>query len=155
MEEQNDSKVAWPAKATEEVMPSLEPKKEPRKMEFVYADIKGIWMYNPETFIKMDGSEEKHTEPGQIGIHIMWGAKDYGFGEYHVRFMQDGKISVHDELGGPDFSRQLFAYIGEQIATKGEHDRERDEREKRQMAELEAQAAEYERQHPEEDELGK
>ncbi len=50
---------------------------------------------------------------------------------------------MHDELGGPDFSRQLFAYLGEQIATKGEHDRERDEREKRQMTELEKEAAKY------------
>lgn len=126
MEEQNDSKVAWPAKATDEVMPLAQPsEKKERKLEFVYADIKGVWFYDSEEW---SGPQGNHTEPGQYGLRIVWGAKNYGFGEYYVRFMTDGKISVHDELGGPDFSRQLFAYLGEQIAAKGEHDRERDDR---------------------------
>ncbi len=41
------------------------------RRKFVYAEIKGIWAYNPETFIQMDGSETKHVEPGQFGMHIM------------------------------------------------------------------------------------
>lgn len=140
--------VVFPAKAGEDVMPTLEPKAEPRKLEFVYADIKGIWMYSDEEYVQMDDSEKKHIEPGHVGMRLVWGAKDYGFGEYYVRFFTDGTISVHDEFGGPDFSRQLFAYLGEQIATKGEHDHERNEREKRQAAELEAK-------YPEDGELGK
>lgn len=142
MEEQND-KVAWPEKATEEVMPLIAPTeplgKKERKLEFVYADITGVWYHSPEDY---EGPKGKHTEPGQVGMRIVWGAKNFGFGEYYVRFMTDGKISVHDEFGGPDFSRQLFAYLGEQIAAKGEHDRERDAREKKAMDELEKEANE-------------
>jgi len=127
--------MMFPEKATYEVMPSREPQKEPRKLEFLFADVMGVWYSAPETWVRMDGSEKKHVEPGQIGLHIKWGAKNYGFGEYIVRFMTDGTIKVHDEYGGPNFSQQLFAFIGEQIA-KGEHDRERDAKETKSLAEL-------------------
>ncbi len=126
--EEPESKVNWPAKATDEVMPLLEPKKEPRKYEFVYADIVGAWSFSSEEYVRMDGSETKDIMPGHFGFLIRWGVKDYGFGEYKVRFFSDGKIQVEDECSGPEFSKALFAYLGQKVAETGEHDHDRDKR---------------------------
>jgi|SRR5579863_1963568 len=130
--ENPESKVNLPEKATEETLP----RKKREGYEFVYADIVGTWSFAPETYVRMDGSEKKDILPGQVGFLIRWGVKNYGFGEYKVRFFTDGTIQAEDEYSGPEFSKALFAYLGQQIAEKGEHDRERDERSKREAAEL-------------------
>jgi hypothetical protein len=96
--------------------------------EFVYAEIVGCWSYQPETLVAPRKPERPpHVLPGQVGMLVRWGAKGYGFGEYKVRFFTDGTVQVEDERSGPEFTRQLFAYLGEQAA-KGEHDREREKR---------------------------
>jgi hypothetical protein len=133
--EKSDSKVNWPAKATDECFPDIptegEPKKKREGYEFVYADIVGSWCIAPETFVRMDGSEQKDVMPGHFGFLIHWGVKNYGFGEYSVRFYSDGKIDVQDECSGPEFSKALFTYLGQKVAEKGEHDHDREEKKKK------------------------
>ncbi len=129
--ENSESKVNLPEKATEEVLP----RKKREGFEFVYADIVGSWSFAPETYVRMDGSEKKDIIPGHYGFMIRWGVKNYGFGEYKVRFFTDGTIQVEDERSGPEFSKALFAYLGQQIAEKGEHDRAREAREKAEASE--------------------
>jgi len=130
--ENSESKVNLPENVTEETLP----RKKREGYEFVYADIVGSWSFAPETYVRMDGSEKKDILPGQFGMLIRWGVKNYGFGEYKVRFFTDGTIQAEDEYSGPEFSKALFAYLGQQIAEKGEHDRARDERQKQEAAEL-------------------
>lgn len=107
---------------------------EKREFEFVYADIVGAWSFSPEEYVRMDGSETRNTLPGHFGFLIRWGVKDYGFGEYKVRFFSDGKIQVEDECSGPEFSKALFAYLGQKVA-EGEHDHDRDKKEEANDAE--------------------
>ncbi len=133
--ENQESKVNLPEKVTNESFPTIPAEgeaKKKREFEFVFADIVGSWSYSPETYVRMDGSEQKDIMPGQFGFLIRWGVKNYGFGEYTVRFFTDGTIQVSDEYSGPEFSKALFAYLGEQIAAKGEHDHERDLKAKRE-----------------------
>ncbi len=101
-----------------------------REFEFVYADIVGAWSFAPETYVQMDGSEKQHVMPGHFGFLIRWGCKNYGFGEYKVRFFSDGKIQVEDECSGPEFSKALFTYLGLKVAG-GEHDHDREEKKKK------------------------
>lgn len=135
-----DRKVSFPAKASDDLMPEIpiegEPQKKREGFEFVYADIVGSWSFSPETFVRMDDSEKQDVMPGQFGFLIHWGVKNYGFGEYKVRFFTNGTIQVEDECSGPEFSKALFAYLGEQVAAKGEHDHDRDERNKRKANEI-------------------
>ena len=144
--ENEERKVDWPAKATDECFPDIpqegETKKKREGYEFVYADIVGSWCIAPETFVRMDGSEQKDVMPGHFGFLIRWGVKNYGFGEYSVRFYSDGKIDVQDECSGPEFSKALFAYLGQKVAEIGEHDHQRDEKRKQEEAARIAEAGE-------------
>lgn len=135
--ENPESKVNLPEKVTDEALPTVEGTKK-RKFEFLFADIVGSWAFSPETYVRMDGSEKKDVLPGHFGFLVRWGVKNYGFGEYKVRFFTDGTIQVEDEFSGPEFSKALFAYLGQQVAEKGEHDRQREQREKREAAEFDA-----------------
>lgn len=136
--ENSESKVNLPEKAAD-CFPTVpvqgETKKKREGYEFVFADIVGSWAFTPETYVRMDGSEKKDILPGQFGFLIRWGCKGYGFGEYKVRFFTDGTIQVEDECSGPEFSKALFAYLGQQVAEKGEHDRQREAREKAEDSE--------------------
>ncbi len=136
---ENERGVNWPAKATDECFPDIpkegETKKKREGYEFVYADIVGSWSFTPETYVRMDGSDTKDIMPGHFGFLIRWGVKNYGFGEYTVRFYSDGKIDVQDELSGPEFSKALFAYLGQKIADVGVHDHQREEMKKKEEAE--------------------
>src|SRR5208282_4313824 len=143
MENENECKVGVPARTTDETWPLAEGRKdEPRVFEFVYAEICGCSMYAPEKFVRMDGSEREDIMPGNIGLFLRWGVKNYGFGEYSVRFGTDGKIEVQDECSGPEFSKALFAYLGQKVAEIGEHDHQRDEKRKQEEAARIAEAGE-------------
>lgn len=130
--------VGWPAKADECFLNVSQEgifKKKREGYEFIYADIVGSWYMAPETFTRMDGSETKDVMPGYFGFLIHWGVKNYGFGEYSVRFYSDGKIDVQDEFSGPEFSKALFAYLGQKVAEVGEHDHQREEKKKKATSE--------------------
>jgi hypothetical protein len=139
MENEERSGVDWPAKATDECFPDIPVEGETRKkregFEFVYADIVGSWYMAPETYVRMDGSDTKDIMPGHFGFLIRWGVKNYGFGEYSVRFGTDGKIEVQDECSGPEFSKALFTYLGQKVAEIGEHDQHREEKKKQEETE--------------------
>ena len=132
-----ESKVNLPEKVTDETLPTVEGTKKKREFEFLFADIVGSWSFTPETYVRMDGSEKKDILPGQFGMMVRWGVKNYGFGEYKVRFFTDGSIQVEDEHSGPEFSKALFTFLGEQVA-KGEHDRAREAREKAEASEFDS-----------------